>query len=477
MKNLTGADLLRAYLAAKQDDSSLTLDEFAAGLGLERDIVKNRLQRARAKYGHQGERLDQSPEPGQAAAEPPGPLGDQVKVDQDNNTLSLESGFGQRITTLEALLEYAQVDLEAWAVERWVINKWEVGAKGPDGALTVAPLIQVKAWLVRIEPVEIKPVIKPVTLTVRALAQPAVMKPGALQALGLRAALIIPDLQIGYNRQLATGRLDPFHDRTALDVALQVAAFNHFDDLVYLGDILDLPDWSDKFTRSPEFYFNTQSAIIEAAWWLAQFRAVQPDARMALIEGNHERRMREAINNHLAASYQIKPANDLASLPAMSLPRLLALDDIGAEWIGDYPRAKLWLNPGVAAIHGVTVRGVPGETAKAVAANSAHSVIFGHIHRREVASRTHESHSGSQVITAMSPGCLCRLDWVVPGHEPGQNWQQGLGVVYYDPDSYYHTYEIIPIERGQAVWAGQVYRGVDRLAELATDSGWAPFSV
>ena len=33
------------------------------------------------------------------------------------------------IHTLDQLLEYCQVDLTIWEVERFVVNKWEVGAK------------------------------------------------------------------------------------------------------------------------------------------------------------------------------------------------------------------------------------------------------------------------------------------------------------------------------------------------------------
>lgn len=58
----------------------------------------------------------------------------------------------KRIKTLEQLLEMAEVDLNKWYVERQVINKWEVGAKNPEGVIVVEPLFQVKAWLKPISP-------------------------------------------------------------------------------------------------------------------------------------------------------------------------------------------------------------------------------------------------------------------------------------------------------------------------------------
>lgn len=58
----------------------------------------------------------------------------------------------KRIKTLEQLLEMAEVDLGKWYVERQVINKWEVGAKNPEGVIVVEPLFQVKAWLKPVSP-------------------------------------------------------------------------------------------------------------------------------------------------------------------------------------------------------------------------------------------------------------------------------------------------------------------------------------
>jgi len=57
---------------------------------------------------------------------------------------------GPQIKTLEDLLVYAKVDSSIWEVERWVVNKWEVGARNPaTGEILTAPLFQVKAWFRR----------------------------------------------------------------------------------------------------------------------------------------------------------------------------------------------------------------------------------------------------------------------------------------------------------------------------------------
>jgi hypothetical protein len=55
-----------------------------------------------------------------------------------------------RIHTLEQLVEYCEIDLKIWKIERFVANKWEVGMKSlvPGAAPMTEPLFQIKAFLV-----------------------------------------------------------------------------------------------------------------------------------------------------------------------------------------------------------------------------------------------------------------------------------------------------------------------------------------
>lgn len=52
-----------------------------------------------------------------------------------------------RIHTLEELLTYCEVDQDIWQVDRFICNKWEVGAKDANDVVQVTPLFQVKAFL------------------------------------------------------------------------------------------------------------------------------------------------------------------------------------------------------------------------------------------------------------------------------------------------------------------------------------------
>lgn len=75
-------------------------------------------------------------------------VSNQIKSEiKESGILTVESPRSDQIISLEALLVAAQVDEDLWQVDRYIINKWEVGAKDNDGNVVVTPLVQVKAWL------------------------------------------------------------------------------------------------------------------------------------------------------------------------------------------------------------------------------------------------------------------------------------------------------------------------------------------
>jgi hypothetical protein len=67
-------------------------------------------------------------------------------VSQEGDRRVLEVPRGSRITTVEQLLERAEIDLTEWEVERAVVNKWETAAL-VDKQLITEELWQVKVWL------------------------------------------------------------------------------------------------------------------------------------------------------------------------------------------------------------------------------------------------------------------------------------------------------------------------------------------
>lgn len=282
-------------------------------------------------------------------------------------------------------------------------------------------------------------------------------------------AVILPDPQIGY-RDLSTG-LDPFHDEKAMDVALQIIGHleehDRVDSVINLGDFLDLPA-QGRFEQEPAFTFTTQHAINRGHKFLQQQRAAAgPRAKIVLIEGNHDKRMEKFIMTNTMSVLGLKKANMPESMPVMSLPYLLRLDEIGVEYIDAYPAGAFWLNDRLRAVHGTKVRS-NGSTAAAYTNDAPHiSTIFGHVHRQELQSKTVFDRLGPIKSMAVSPGCLCRVDGAVPSVNGAtkidgspalyyENWQQGIAVIMYKKTGEFYT-ELVQIDNGRAVFRGREF--------------------
>lgn len=279
-----------------------------------------------------------------------------------------------------------------------------------------------------------------------------------------KTALILPDPQIGF-RRLTDGTLDPFHDDRAIDIALQLAEAERPDLAVWLGDFLDFPSFG-RYRQEPGFAMTTQPAIDKGHALLAQVAALAKESR--LIEGNHDARLHNAIIDNASAAFGIRRANAPDEWPAMSVPYLLRLDELGVEYVPGYPVGATYINDNLAAIHGRKHRS-NGSTASLVAGDERVSVIFGHVHRIETTFRTRNARAVPKFSVAHTPGCLCRIDGAVPGAVAGldphgtpvrhwQNWQQGVSVVRFEEGNGRFYIESVPIFEGWAMHRGHQFQ-------------------
>jgi hypothetical protein len=353
-----------------------------------------------------------------------------------------------RIWTVEQLIAACEIDLDVWEITKIAANKWEgyrknetkdliwekgkaTGIQKDKGDLFVAPLIQIKVWLVRKEPIAIRPVLRPIEFSISFDKNPIKRRES-----GIKRALIIPDIQFGFSKNLNSGRLTPFHDRRALDIVLQVSETFGFDMVVWLGDTFDFPNWTDKFIKSPEFHFTIQPALFEGAWWMAKIREATQQAEHYAIEGNHEFRLRSKIMNHFADAYDLRSIDGVVidDHPAISVPGLINMDKMGITWVGDYPEGQVWINEFLFCEHGNVARTGVGSTARAVLDKNRNSVIFGHIHRIEMTTRNSRLSFSGRPLVACSAGFLGHVDGRIPGHRKTQDWNQGFLLVEYTED-------------------------------------------
>lgn len=390
--------------------------------------------------------------------------GERTSFKPDGNYAEAQA-FGPRIKTLDQLLEICEVDLAAWDVYDYELNKWEVGAKlrhsnlkidqgimtgwiREDG-MVVEPLYQVKAKLVRNKPIAVEPVLQAV------VCEPLAYEPAMLELGATARALVFTDAQFGYVSEDGRG-LQPFHDERVLAAVLALAELCQPDRVDFLGDLLDLPLWSNKFIRSPEFYRCTQPAIMAAHAFFRTLREiVGPQVPIKVHEGNHDKRMRNALAVHMPDAYGLHKAGVEFTYPALSVPGLVNLDALGVEWLGGYPDDLDYVNNDLIFQHGELAR-TAGDTAKAVAARAHQWVVYGHTHRVMMSSRTVHSEHGDRVIVATSMGCVCRTDGIVPSKNAREQWQNACGVVDYEVGGAGHNVCPVFIDQGRLLWDGQL---------------------
>jgi len=312
-------------------------------------------------------------------------------------------------------------------------------------------------------------------------AEPVVIQP-KIRTTGLissdwKVAVALPDPQIGY-RKYEDGTVDPFHDEAAMDVALQIVDLDHghpLTQVINLGDFLDLPMYGT-YEQETNFAHTAQLAINRGHRFLAEQRAnAGMDARIILLEGNHDKRLNRFINTNAAAAYGIKVANIPDAWPVLSLQNLLRCDELGVEFIDGYPAAAHWINKRLRAMHGDRANASGSTAAQYANSNPNISTLFGHTHRMEQQSKTVFDRDQSIKSVSFSPGCLCRVDGAVPSVKGGvdvkgqalqyfENWQQGVSVIFYkdgDDDSFH--FDQVHIHKGKTMYRGEeIYSTVDK---------------
>ncbi len=286
----------------------------------------------------------------------------------------------------------------------------------------------------------------------------------------LACAVIYPDAQIGYWRD-ADEQWHTMHDEAALDIARQVTADvesqHGIDALVDLGDLLDATHFSrHRSAPSQVDRYGFRRSVARAQEELAVRAALAPNAERWIVPGNHENRITNWLTDNAPFLMGLTIGEQA---PMLSLEWLLQTDEHGWQVTDPYPEGAVWLSPNLRCIHGTVAKGVPGASAAEYLREEVNT-IFGHTPRAQTVQRTIARHDGSRTYVAHTAGGLMRVDGAVPSGSTGttikgdpalargERWDQGLSVVFYDPDgTTVPCIETVPIFGGRAVWRGRIY--------------------
>jgi hypothetical protein len=345
--------------------------------------------------------------------------------------------------TVAGLMAQFGCSPDEWEVERQTVNMWETTYQGVS-----VPLYQLKVWLVRREPIAKWP-----ALQVMRHEQVAEPLPAPDYSHGIpRQVLVVPDMQVGYKRGYGN-ELVPLHDTRACDLVRDIIRYAEPDEVVLLGDMLDLTDWTDKFLVSPDFTYLTQPALNYLAEWIGSWR--EHTNRVTYLEGNHEKRLCDAIVRNIPAMYGLTRAHFAGEPPIYSVPFLLGLKDLNVDWVGDYPRGEYWINDNLRCTHAQKLGNRGGMTVGKSLIGARCSTIYGHAHRMETAHVTVRGRKGAKVYGSYCVGTLARIDGVVPSNAAEEDWQQGFAVV--DVAGDWFNVCMYNIHEGKCVYDGKFW--------------------
>jgi predicted phosphodiesterase len=223
----------------------------------------------------------------------------------------------------------------------------------------------------------------------------------AVAASNLRVA-VLPDIHI------------PYHDEALLERAMVIA--RGAAHIIIIGDLIDCYTISS-FDKDPQRKHSLQDECDTAKLFLGRLRDENPDARIDLIEGNHEDRVRRFVWGKAPA---------LSDWRSLTIPVALGLDAAGITY---HPRSGFTAY-GWRFKHGDVVSKGSGVTARAEMTAHRCSGVSGHTHRLGHATMMDKEGVRTDWWEA---GHLCKVSDAEYANAP--DWQAGMLLLHVANDS------------------------------------------
>lgn len=230
--------------------------------------------------------------------------------------------------------------------------------------------------------------------------------------------LVVPDLQ---------WRLKgPGMDERAMSALLKYARDNYWYGCLQLGDAMDW-DWLSKYTEADRKAQENQRWNKEYEGFnkfLDKFQAAirhkNPDAKIVIIQGNHDWRVQNAINKNPSLE------------GSMEMELKLHFQDRKIEFWKYWEHKRPYKIGKALFIHGQYTNDAH---AKKHALNYNKNLFYGHTHDRQLYSKT----IMGKTIQAESLGTLSRYDLSYMGNKPS-NWSQCFATFYFWPNGNFNHY-------------------------------------
>lgn len=279
---------------------------------------------------------------------------------------------------------------------------------------------------------------------------------------------VFSDAQIDY-RRLPDGELEPIHDERAIRVAQLLCRDLKPDEIINLGDTVDLAALSHFAPDSDHFHRTLGPSFQRAHDMYAQFRADSPWAKITEVDSNHNTRLKKFVLKYAPNMYGMQRAGEANEYPVLSYPFLANLGKLGVDWASGYGAAEYvygseYDTPPIIFKHGTSAVSNGSTAAKESKENPEINIVRGHTHRQESHYRTTRS---GHYLASIICGVLCRTTGEVPGYHTAvddhgmpvkyqEDWQTGV-VIVHDYEGNYQ-FDHIPIRSGVAYYNNKEYR-------------------
>lgn len=282
---------------------------------------------------------------------------------------------------------------------------------------------------------------------------------------------VFGDAQIDY-RRLPDGQLEPIHDERALAVGRLICKDLQPDEIINLGDTVDLAALSRFSPDSDHFHRTLGPSFQRVHDYYAQLRADNPWAKITEVDSNHNTRLKNFVLKYVPSMYGLNRAGEGLEFPVLSYPFLANLGRLGVDWVSGYGAAEYvygqeYDTAPIVFKHGNLVVNNGSTSARESKENPEVNVVRGHSHRTETHYRTTRA---GNYLASIVVGAACRITGEVPSYhsavdDTGQpvhyqeNWQQSVLVIH-DYDGNYQ-FDHIPIRDGVAFYNGKEYQADD----------------
>lgn len=228
----------------------------------------------------------------------------------------------------------------------------------------------------------------------------------------INKVLVLPDLQV------------PFHDKRALQLVLNYARTKKWDEVIIIGDFMDIYSLSGHSDGKPGVLENHR-IFKEYAYGnevLDQIQEATKGAKYTYLEGNHEHRVCRYLERFPQLEGMIEPEN------------ILEFGRRKIRYIRCYCKGDVYNIGNAYFHHGLYTN---EHHAKKMVSRFGVNIFYGHTH--DVMSYSMVQRGKDRTLVGQSLGALCNMNQSYIKGNP-TNWQLAFGIFYFLPNGFFTYY-------------------------------------